>query len=174
MARLSLSLLGSFQATLDGEPITGFESDKVRALLAYLAVEADRPHRRETLVGLLWPDWPERAARRNLSHVLTNLRRAIGDDHAAPPFLLITPQTIQFNCAADYRLDVEAFGRQLSANRPIGKSATGSQQIPSLQSPISTLQSAVDLYRGSFLEGFSLKDCPAFDDWVLLTRERIL
>jgi DNA-binding SARP family transcriptional activator/tetratricopeptide (TPR) repeat protein len=194
MARLSLSLLGPFQATLDGEPITRFESDKVRALLAYLTVEADCPHRRETLVGLLWPDWPEGAARRNLSHALANLRRAIGDDQAAPPFLLITPQTIQFNCAADYCLDVAAFSSQLSAvsgrlsaNQQIGKSATGSQPISnpqsltsnfqpptsSPQSPISILQSAVDLYRGSFLEGFSLKDCPAFDDWVLLTRERL-
>ncbi len=49
MPRLSLSLLGSFQATLDGRPITGFESDRVRGLLAYLAVEADRPHRRDDL-----------------------------------------------------------------------------------------------------------------------------
>ena len=39
MARLSLSLLGPFQVTLDGDPIIAFESDKVRALLAYLAGE---------------------------------------------------------------------------------------------------------------------------------------
>jgi DNA-binding SARP family transcriptional activator len=193
MARLSLSLLGPLQVTLDGEPISRFESDKVRALLAYLAVEADRPHRREALVGLLWPDWPERAARRNLSHALANLRQAIGDGQAAPPFLLITPQTIQFNCTADYWLDLAAFSSQLSAvsRQPSAVSGQRSairQHPPSnlqsptsnlqsltsnLQSPISILQSAVDLYRGSFLEGFSLKDCPAFDDWVLLTRERL-
>ena len=50
------------EATLDGEPIAGFHSNKVRALLAYLAVEANRPHRREVLVGLLGPDYPERLA----------------------------------------------------------------------------------------------------------------
>lgn len=32
------------------------ESDKACALLAYLAVEADRRRRREFLVGLLWPN----------------------------------------------------------------------------------------------------------------------
>ncbi len=53
MSHLALRLFGSFQATLDGRPITGFESNKVRALLAYLAVEADRPHSRDELVGLL-------------------------------------------------------------------------------------------------------------------------
>ena len=43
----------------DGAPITAFESDKVRALLAYLAVESGRPQRREMLAGLLWPERPD-------------------------------------------------------------------------------------------------------------------
>jgi hypothetical protein len=61
MSTLTVSLLGAFQATLDGRPITGFESNKVRALLAYLAVEADRLHSRDELIGLLWPDQPDTA-----------------------------------------------------------------------------------------------------------------
>jgi hypothetical protein len=56
MARLSIRLLGPFQATLDGEPVSGFELDKVPALLAYLAVEQGAPQRREKVVVLLWPD----------------------------------------------------------------------------------------------------------------------
>lgn len=36
LTSLSLSLLGTWQTTLGGEPIAAFESDKVRALLAYL------------------------------------------------------------------------------------------------------------------------------------------
>ena len=83
MAYLSLFLLGPFQITLAEEPVTSFESDKVRALSAYLAVEAHRPHRRDSLAGLLWPDWPDRAARTNLRNALANLRTAIGDRHAA-------------------------------------------------------------------------------------------
>jgi len=49
MARLSLHLLGTFWVGLAGEPLTAFGYDKVRALLAYLAVEADRTHRREAM-----------------------------------------------------------------------------------------------------------------------------
>ena len=79
MTVLELKLFGSFRVTLKGDSVTAFESDKVRALLAYLAVEAARPQRRETLVGLLWPDWPECSARASLSQALYNLRAAIGE-----------------------------------------------------------------------------------------------
>ena len=79
MAHLSVSLLGPFQVTLDGQPVTAFKSNKVRALLAYLTVEADRPHPREVLAGLLWPDWPNRDALSNLRYALSNLRQVIGD-----------------------------------------------------------------------------------------------
>ncbi len=160
MAHLSLSLLGPFRFTLAGEPVTSFESDKVRALLAYLAVEAHRLHRRESLAGLLWPDWPDRAARTNLRNALANLRKAIGDRHAAPPFLLITRETIQFNTTSDHWLDVTAFSELVEADQ-------------ASQPTVRQLEEAVALYQGSFLEGFSLKDSPAFEDWSLLTRERL-
>ena len=91
MPRLTLSFLGCFQVSLDDRPVTDFKSNKVRALLAYLAVEADRPHRREALAGLLWPDWPDRDALSNLRYALASLRRTLGDHTAEPPFLLITP-----------------------------------------------------------------------------------
>ena len=109
MGRLSVSLLGPLDIKLDEEPVSAFQSDKVRALLAYLAVEADRAHRRETLAGLLWPDYPQRSARTNLRNALANLRQVIGDAQATPQFLDITRQTIQFNRSSDAWVDVRAF-----------------------------------------------------------------
>lgn len=53
MAHLALALLGPFQATLDGLPAEGLNSDRLRALLAYLAVESGREHPREALACLL-------------------------------------------------------------------------------------------------------------------------
>ena len=109
MARLTVSLLGSLDIKSDDQSVTHLAKGKARALLAYLVVEADRPHQRETLAALLWPDWPERSARNNLRNILSNLRTAIGDRDAAPPYLLITRETIQFNRASDYWGDVWAF-----------------------------------------------------------------
>ena len=110
MSRLTILLLGRFQVTVAGKVVSGFESDKVRALFAYLAIEADRPHRREALAGLLWPDFPERSARASLRTALANLRQTIGDRQASPSFLHITRQTIQFNPASDHKLMVGSNG----------------------------------------------------------------
>jgi WD40 repeat protein/DNA-binding SARP family transcriptional activator len=161
MACLSLSLMGTFQVSLDGEPATGFKSDKVRGLLAYLAVEAGRPHRREALASLLWPDWPDRSTLSNLRYNLSDLRQAIGDPQASPPFLQITHDTVQFNTASDHWLDVTAF---LELTEQAKSTATDSAQ---------TLEQAVALYQGDFLSGFSIKDSAPFDEWALLKREQL-
>jgi DNA-binding SARP family transcriptional activator/predicted ATPase len=161
MPRLTISLLGPFQVTLDGVPVTSFESDKVRALLAYLAVEAGTPQRRERLAGLFWPDQPERIARTNLRHALFRLRNAIGDREALPPFLDISQQTIQFNQTEDMWVDVLVFTELLPTSQPARQPTT------------EQLQEAVDLVRGDFLEGFSLPGCPAFEEWALFEGERL-
>jgi DNA-binding SARP family transcriptional activator len=162
MGRLVLRLFGGLEATLDGALITAFESAKVRALLAYLSAEADRPQRREALAGLLWPDWPQQSAMRNLRNALADLRQNIGDRDAQPPFLLVTRETIQLNREADVWVDVGEFEEAIGDRR----SGTSDQQ-----SSINNLQSVISLYRGPFLEGFSLPDSPAFEQWVLAKRE---
>lgn len=157
MARLSVRLLGPFQVALDGETVTGFESDKVRALLATIAAAPDRPHRREALAGLLWPEVPERSARASLRNALANLRRVIGDRDASAPFLHVTRQTIQVNEESDYWLDVAAFNVLLEGDEPTTEA----------------LEDAVALHRGPFMEGFSLPDSAAFEEWLRLQREQL-
>ena len=87
MPCLSLRLLGALQVTLEGTPVTGFQSNKERALLAYLAEESQQPHTREKLAGLLWPERTEAAARNNLRRALSNLRRMIGDRTQLPNYV---------------------------------------------------------------------------------------
>ena len=106
MAHLALSLLGAFTATLDDQLVIDFKYDKVRALLAYLAVEAKRGHRREYLCGLLWPESEPALARQNLSQALYILRRLLGPDAG---FLLADRHEIRFNPDSDHRLDVAEF-----------------------------------------------------------------
>src|SRR5512147_2383703 len=115
MAHLSIRVLGELSVSKKDEITSSFESDKVRALLAYLAVEIGRPHRREALAGLFWPDCSEETARHNLSQVLFNLRKVLGDHTANPAYLQITRDAIQFNRECDYSLDLEQFNTYYSA-----------------------------------------------------------
>ena len=162
MAGLSIRLLGPFQVESADNLAADFASDKARALLAYLVTEADQPHRRDKLAGLLWPDSPQRAARTNLRRSLADLRKAVNDHQASPPYLLITRQTIQFNSASDVWLDIADFTSLQEA---------GSSEQLADQRAIRRLEETIALYRGHFLEGFFLNDSLPFDEWALLNRE---
>ncbi len=182
MAKLEISLFGQFQVLLNEAPVTAFESVKVRALLAYLATEHARSHARESLASLLWPDWPQQSAMRNLRNALADLRQNIMDRGGPSPFLLITRETIQLNREAEVWVDVGEFEKAIGEQRSaIGeqRSAIGEQRsgTSDQQSSIgrsewfSRSKSSISLYRGPFLEGFNLKDSPAFEEWLLAKRE---
>ena len=151
MARLALSLLGAIEASLDGKPVSGMQTDKVRGLLIYLAVERGRAHRRQALAGLFWPDFPEEGARANLRQALANLRQVLGEEQNEPPFLLVERETLRLNPGCDCLLDVTEFENLTAPN-----------------ASARDLDSALLLYRGDFLEGFTLRDSADFDDWGAL------
>ena len=159
MAHLSIAVIGHFQATVNTQVVNSFQSNKVRALLAFLAAEKERPHSRETLAGLLWPDYPNPSALTYLRNALSNLRQVIGDAQAQPGYLVITRGSIQLNPASSLWIDLRAFEELI-----------GKTEDP--QSQITSLQSAIALYRGPFLDGFSC-DSSAFEEWALTRRERV-
>jgi DNA-binding SARP family transcriptional activator len=164
MSQLTLSLLGPLQIRLDDRPLTGLAYHKVRALLAYLAVEA-RPHGRDALSELLWPGQPSAAARRSLRVALATLRQAL----TAPiPFLIASRESLQVNRASDISLDLTAFDELLRGcaqhAHPIGALC---------DECVTRMSQAVALYRGEFLQQLEVRDSVAFDEWVMLWRERL-
>jgi hypothetical protein len=46
---ITLNFLGGFQVSSTGAAISRIRGDKIRGLLAFLAIEADRPHARAAL-----------------------------------------------------------------------------------------------------------------------------
>lgn len=166
MTRLSLALFGPLQITVDGTQLAAFAYNKVLALLAYLAIEADRPHRREALAGLLWPDQDEPAARHSLSQAIWSVSRSLDSDSAPQPVLLRTRETVQLNPAGEHWLDVAEFMRLIaSCERHLHLRDDCAQCAR-------RLERAVDLYRGRLLEQFSIADSPAFEEWLLVKREQ--
>ena len=148
---LRLTALGRPQITLGGAPVTGFTYRKSLALLYYLAVTG-RPHSRETLLGLLWPEAAQANARSSLRKALSDLRRRVG------PFLDITRHEVAFDFSTPYWLDTECFETSV-------KDTTAET--------VERLQEAVELYHGDFLEGFYIRQAAAFEEWVLVQRARL-
>jgi DNA-binding SARP family transcriptional activator len=168
MSRLSLALLGRPEVR-HAERVLKFPTRKTLALLVYLAVEGGF-HTREKLTALFWPesDGPQgRAILRNTLRYLRSALLEVADpamDQAPGQKLhiLVEHDAIGFASHTDVELDlhdVEAAVRATQAN------GIARHQL------IAHLQAAVALYRGDFLEGFSLSDAPTFDDWVSIQRE---
>ena len=170
MSRLTLSFLGPTYVTLDGEPVTGFRTQKVLALLAYLAADSDRPHRRETLMTLLWPGMPESSARANLRQVLFLLRQAFPDteDGAEPVQTFIANRdTIRIDPRAVLACDLTEFDRLLAAVH-----LHDHLELLTCETCRKLLESVTALYRGDFLADFYLDDSNEFEDWAEVTRQR--
>lgn len=144
MAILSIHLLGTFRL-LDGDrPLTALQKPRLQALLAYLLLHRAAPVPRARLAALFWPDTSDAQARTNLRNLIHALREAL------PPgdYLLADTQTIGWNPAAAYRLDVADFEAACTANGPDG------------------LQAAAALYTGDLLPEL-------YDDWAATERDRL-
>ena len=145
MSTLRLRLLGAFDIQYNDLALPKPPTLKSQSLLAYLICHRDRPQRRDKLVDLFWGDRPERKARRSLATALWHIRhRCLPDDE----FLMSDARTVQFNPQADLWLDVDEFVALAARD------------------DMDSLQTAVALYRGAFLEDF-------YDDWVINERYRL-
>ncbi len=168
MVGLEIRLLGPFQVKLGDDTLSGFESNKVRALLAYLAVENGYAHSREVVSDLFWPEMPPKRASSNLSQALYNLRQLFGDQGGEGASLPRSRVQVGFNPEAAFWLDVHEFTALLDGYHD----RDSTQAVPD-QAQVERLQAAVALYRGDFLEGLAFDSSMAFDEWVLVMRRRL-
>lgn len=122
---------------------------KGQALLAYLAATG-RAHSRDALATLLWPESDQQSGRASLRRTLHRMSQVLG-----PDILAVTAETVSVSAKSDLWLDVTAFEEAAAA---------GLNQGPTAAS-LADLRRAADLYVDDFLAGFSLADCPDFDEW---------
>lgn len=121
---------------------------KPMALLVYLAhCGLEARVRRDTLVGLLWGERPDRPARRALSQALYVVRGALGQDvitsHGRDA-LRVQPEALS--------IDTRVFEGLLDEGRR---------------------EAALELYGGDFLDGFYISSAPSFERWVTSVRREL-
>jgi LuxR family maltose regulon positive regulatory protein len=156
---LRLLFLGPPIVELGDVPVK-LETRKATTLLAYLAL---RPPglRRDSLAALFWPEYGQSEALGNLRRTLASLNRSLPGG-----WLEADRETISLNPEAAVVSDVETFEGALRHSRSHCRA-----DRPPCPECTRALAESADLYRGDFLEGLNLPDCPGFDDWQLAQRE---
>ncbi|GJM42387.1 MAG: hypothetical protein DHS20C20_26690 [Ardenticatenaceae bacterium] len=139
---LKIFLFGPPSFFINGQPLTNTTSNKVEALLAYLVCHP-YPHLRDALASLLFNAHSRSQANSNLRVLLSRLRRVCADS------VLITRQTVRLNPAYKVWVDTAVFQQTIS------------------QQP----ETALELYRGDFLETVQVQDAKGFVEWAALERE---
>nr|WP_290669063.1 BTAD domain-containing putative transcriptional regulator [Ardenticatena sp.] len=147
---LHIRLFGQVECVLDDTLVPLPPSAQM--LLAYLALENQRPHSREHLATCFWPDIEAHYARTNLRKTLWKLQHALSQTSA----IAVQHDTIALNPAhatTDCHQFEDAF--QACRNQP------GSHFTPE---QCTLAHDAVALYRGDLLEAL-------YTDWCLIPRE---
>jgi serine/threonine-protein kinase len=145
---LELRVLGGLDlGRADGSPVGGILSQPKRsALLVYLAAEAwEVPVRRDSLVGLFWPDLEQDRGRHALRQALYVLRQALG------------PDVLLAHGDDDVRVD----SKRLRSDVGMFERAAASGDAAS----------AMRWYGGDLLPGFYVSDALEFERWM--ERERL-
>ena len=146
---MKLHTLGQLSLTdPDGPEILSVLAQPKRvAVLTYLALATPRGfHRRDTLLGLFWPELDREHARGALSQALSFLRRSLGD-------VIETRGDDDVGLLAEgLWCDAVAFEASLEAGQ---------------------LSAALELYQGDLLAGFFIGDAPEFEHWLDRERERL-
>ena len=170
MGDLFLALLGPPDVR-HADQVVQFSTRKELALLTYLAVEG-HAHARKHLSELFWPEADAMHGRAALRITLLHLRHVLDEDQGVDPVphLLITRDTLALNLTSALDLDLHPLHDAWTATRASSRTAL---HLPedAQRSLLTRLQRAISLPRGEFLEGFSLRDAPAFDDWVRFQRD---
>jgi DNA-binding SARP family transcriptional activator len=143
MTELKLALLGSPSVTV-GEQSVVVESRKALALLFYLAITKQRQGR-DWLATLFWPEQDQSRARASLRQALWLLRNA-----GLEPWLVVDQDALELR--GEYWCDLHFFQAAISTGQ---------------------IDEALLLYRGDLLAGFSLRDCPEFDQWHFLQGDEL-
>ncbi len=155
-AQWKIELFGLLRARQNDRVISRFRTQKTGALLAYLAYHYHRPHAREQLIDLFWPQGEIEAGRRSLSVALSSLRHQMEPPGLPAGAVIIADRSsVQLNPSA-ITTDIAQFE---AAIKTASKADSNDKQVQSLAA-------AVELYRGELLAGY-------YEDWVLAERQRL-
>jgi predicted ATPase/DNA-binding SARP family transcriptional activator len=143
-------LLGRFRAESHARSLERFRTQKTASLLAYLVLHADKPHSRESLIDLFWPDSTPEAGQTNLRVSLNSLRKQLEPPgFLANSLLIATRETVKI---AAHAIDTDVARFEIAVR--------AAQGAPDEADQCTYWAEAISLYRGRLLPSL-------YDEWIL-------
>jgi DNA-binding SARP family transcriptional activator len=161
MFPLTVCMFGKLSVQRDGETLKGICGCKLQELFSYLLLHRKSSHARESLATLLWGDSTTAQSKKYLRQALWQLQSALDPESARKnsPTLNVEPDWVSIDPNADIWMDVTIFEHAFLMTREVTGQALEEKVA-------ATLESAVQLYQGDFLEG-------CYQDWCVYERERL-
>jgi serine/threonine protein kinase/alpha-beta hydrolase superfamily lysophospholipase len=166
MTNLRLYFFGTPHCEVDGAAFA-VDRKKTLALLTYLAV-TDRPHQRDHLAALLWPEFSQTAARANLRREISRLGRLIGKEN-----LQSQGEALALHPDLQPWIDMRVFLDRTTAAHTHEREQPEHAAAGSCPICMQMLEEAAELYQGDFLEGFHLPDSASFSEWQFFEAESL-
>ena len=158
---LKLFFLGPPRIESDETPID-IQRRKAMALLFYLAA-SERPHSRDALATLFYPDNTQQRARAYLRRDLAVINTSLGGN-----WLIADRESVALKQDDSLWSDIGRFREVFAAIK--AHDHQPDELCPACQAG---LIEAADLYADDFLVGFTLRNSPEFDDWQFFQAESL-
>jgi DNA-binding SARP family transcriptional activator len=161
MSALNVHLFGTFKVRHQNQDLQTVQMGKTRELFCYLLLHRNKPHPRELLASVFWPDCTTAQSRKYLRQTLWQLQQSLPFSPASGSTRIFRcdSESVQVNAETDIWLDVAELENAFAPVQLFaGEELDGTRA--------DALRDAVSLYSGDLLEGW-------YQDWCLYERERL-
>jgi DNA-binding SARP family transcriptional activator len=160
MEHLRIRLFGGLEIHRGDDLLPAFPIQKSERLFAYLVLHRERLIHRDVICGQFWAEQGQAEARKSLRNALWRIRSVLEPVHGQRgAFVRVKGHLVGFTGSTRAWVDTSEFEEGARAAALNGQSRLDEQETVSLES-------AVALYRGDFLEGH-------YCEWCLQQRERL-
>lgn len=151
---LSISFLGKSRFEYNGKIIEDQLGNKASALVCLLVLNDKRYLSRDKIIGYLWPDSNQEAAKYNLRYNLWLIKKNIGEDKNGNPFLKVDNDCCCINKNFEFECDIFDIMKFK----------------PSENDSVESILKLKKLFRGDLLEGCYFNKCDEFNNLIIYER----
>lgn len=153
---LTVNMLGPVEIIRDpSRPLAAdaWTTRRARDILCFIASRRHRRASKDKIIDTFWGETDFEVVEKNFHPTVSHIRKALNSNQALKQnFLLYRDGDYQLNSEFSYRIDLEEFDELLTK----GENARRARQF---ETCITCYESAVELYRGEFMQG-------SYEPWV--------